>query len=91
MNKYIKIDNLKNLEGLCENIIFHEWDNETYSSILVSCDLAIIPINLNSKMASGKPENKLIHFWKMGMPVITSNTKSYKRVMDECGLDLLYF
>ena len=88
MNKYIKIDNLKNLEGLCENIIFHEWDNETYSSILVSCDLAIIPINLNSKMASGKPENKLIHFWKMGMPVITSNTKSYKRVMDECGLDL---
>ena len=89
MNKYIKIDNEKCIEGLCENIIFHEWDNDTYSSILASCDLAIIPINLNSKMASGKPENKLIHFWKMGMPVITANTESYKRVMDECGLDLV--
>ena len=40
-------------------------------------------------MASGKPENKLIHLWKMGMPVITSNTNSYKRVMDKCGLDLV--
>jgi glycosyltransferase involved in cell wall biosynthesis len=39
-------------------------------------------------MASGKPENKLINIWKMGLPVITSSTNSYKRVMDDCGLDL---
>ena len=89
MNRYIKINNEKSIKSLCENVIFHEWNNDTYSSILASCDLAVIPINLNSRMASGKPENKLIHFWKMGMPVITANTKSYTRVMAECDVDLV--
>lgn len=89
MNRYISINNEKSIKNLCDNIIFHEWNNETYSTNLASCDIAIIPINLESKMASGKPENKLIHLWKMGMPVITSNTNSYKRVMDKCGVDLV--
>tara|TARA_B100000780_G_scaffold59732_2_gene38244 strand:- start:2298 stop:3344 length:1047 start_codon:yes stop_codon:yes gene_type:complete len=89
MNKFLKIDNEKSLDGLCDNIIFHKWENESYSSILTQCDFIIIPINLNSKMASGKPENKLINIWKMGMPVITANTKSYNRVMNDCGVNLI--
>ena len=40
-------------------------------------------------MASAKPENKLINLWKMDIPVITSNTKSYKRAMTDCAMDLV--
>lgn len=87
MNRFIKTDNKKILEGLCKNLIFHEWNKETYSSILIECDFAIIPIDLKNRMASGKPENKLVNLWKMGLPVITSNTKSYSRVMNDCGLN----
>lgn len=89
MNRFLKIDNKKVLEGLCDNLIFHDWNKETYSSIMISCDFAVIPINLKSKMASAKPENKLINIWKMGIPVITSNTKSYKRAMTDCAMDLV--
>ena len=89
MNRFIKTDSERILKGLCDNLIFHDWDKETYSSILTSCDFAIIPINLKSRMASAKPENKLVNLWKMGLPVIASNTKSYKRVMENCGLDFV--
>lgn len=88
MNKFLKVDTEKSLKEISKNIIFHEWEGHSYSSILTSCDFAIIPIDLKSKMASGKPENKLINIWKMGLPVITSSTDSYKRVMNDCNLDL---
>tara|TARA_B100001175_G_C19489088_1_gene631555 strand:+ start:608 stop:1663 length:1056 start_codon:yes stop_codon:yes gene_type:complete len=89
MNRFLKIDIEKSLKKISKSIIFHEWKESSYSSILTSCDFAIIPIDLNSKMASGKPENKLINMWKMGIPVIASRTSSYKRVMSDCNLDLL--
>ena len=79
MNRFLKIDNKKSIIGLCKNIQFHDWRVDTYSSIITACDFAIIPIDLKNKMAASKPENKLIHLWKMGLPVITSNTKSSKK------------
>ena len=68
MNRYISINNEKSIKNLCDNIIFHEWNNETYSSNLASCDIAIIPINLESKMASGKPENNQYIYGKWVCP-----------------------
>jgi glycosyltransferase involved in cell wall biosynthesis len=88
MNKFFKVETQNLLKKISKNIIFHEWESHSYSSILSSCDFAVIPIDLKNKMASGKPENKLINIWKMGLPVITSSTNSYKRVMNDCGLDL---
>ena len=31
--------------------------------------------------AAGKPENKLLLFWRMGMPVVTSASPAYVRAM----------
>ena len=56
--------------------------------IITESDIAIIPINPHSNIAQGKPENKLILMWKMGMPTITHSTKSYDRVMQEAGINL---
>jgi hypothetical protein len=70
------------------NSIFHNWSADTLSSIVTKCDFAIIPIDLSNSFVSGKPENKLLLFWKMGVPVVTSRTKSYKAAMDKAGVDL---
>jgi len=51
-------------------------------------DVAIIPIDLTDAFARGKPENKLVMLWQLGMPVLTSDTPAYRRAMDSAGLDL---
>jgi hypothetical protein len=65
-----------------------EWKEETAADIICSCDLAVIPIDLSDPFAFGKPENKLLLFWRMGMPVLTSSTPAYVRAMELAGLDM---
>ena len=59
----------------------HEWNRINISKIAISCDIGIIPINLNDIKASYKSENKLIFMWKVGLPVIASATPAYKHTM----------
>lgn len=63
------------------------WNRSSFSDIVSSADLAIIPIKSHSAMMWNKPENKLLLLWEIGIPVLTSDTPSYRRVMDEAGLD----
>jgi len=88
MNRFGRVLTKDIIKDVCENIIFHEWDTQTYSKLITECDIAIIPIDRNNIIALGKPENKLIIFWKMGIPTITTATKSYDRVMQEAGIEL---
>lgn len=85
----IKIFNKKTsriLSGLkCEYHIYN-WTRQSFSEIITSSDLAIIPIS-GIKMMRNKPENKLLLLWEMGIPVLTSDTPAYERVMDKAGLD----
>jgi hypothetical protein len=62
------------------NFHFYDWNKTTFSSIATACDIALIPIPENPFMRS-KPENKLLLYWFLGLPVITSDTHSYTRVM----------
>jgi hypothetical protein len=75
---------LKNLKCKFE---FIEWNRETVSYIISDCDLAIIPIDTSDSFSNNKPENKLLFFWEIGIPVLTSDTPAYKRVMDIVGLE----
>lgn len=59
----------------------HEWNCIEISKIAITCDIGIIPINLNNLKASYKSENKLIFMWKIGLPVVASATFAYKDVM----------
>jgi glycosyltransferase involved in cell wall biosynthesis len=70
-----------------DEVVFHPWDEATCSEIICNCDLAIIPINLNDPFVRGKPENKLLLFWRIGAPVLTSATPAYIRAMKNAGLD----
>jgi len=62
--------------------VFHNWRKDTFSEIIASCDIAIIPIVNREGMMWYKPENKLLLFWEIGIPVIATATPAYKRVME---------
>lgn len=71
-----------------EDVFLYEWNEKMFSTICTTCDLALIPIPLDNPIYVGKPENKLLLFWRMGIPVITSATPAYSRAMDGCGLPM---
>jgi len=66
---------------------FIEWNRETFVSLISDCDLALIPIDPSDSFSINKPENKLLFFWEVGIPVLTSDIPAYKRVMDMAGID----
>ena len=69
-------------------VVLHQWSSNILSRIVTGCDIAMIPLDLNTPHSVGKPENKLLLFWRMGMPVVVSATPAYTRAMEACGLDL---
>ncbi|HWY43219.1 MAG TPA: hypothetical protein VNX66_06975 [Candidatus Sulfotelmatobacter sp.] len=72
--------------GFLDNVYLYEWNEDTCSSIITACDLALIPIPLGDGFEAGKPENKLLLFWRLGMPTVVSATPAYSRAMRKCGL-----
>ena len=46
----------------------------------------MIPIDRSDKLMWYKPENKLLLLWQTGIPVLTTGTPAYKRVMQEAGI-----
>jgi glycosyltransferase involved in cell wall biosynthesis len=65
------------------HICFHQWEEQTFSQILSSCDLAIIPIKTSDRFVTGKPENKLLLLWRIGLPVVAAATPAYRRAMQQ--------
>jgi len=72
--------------GTGVRVYFYSWHPATFSSIAAACDFAAIPIP-DDPIMLGKPENKLILSWSLGLPVIATATESYSRVMREAGVD----
>jgi glycosyltransferase involved in cell wall biosynthesis len=68
--------------GIC----LYTWHESTFPAIVRSCDLALIPIPLKDPFCAGKPENRLLLFWRMGMPVLASGTPAHNRAFQEAGL-----
>ena len=63
--------------------------NKNLKSVAEKCHLAVIPLDFKFPLAAGKPENKLILLMKMGLPVITSPSESYVRVLSEVSEKLI--
>lgn len=72
----------KELASISKHIIFHPFNIESWSKIVSNSDLAVIPIDLSDPFAKGKPENKLLLFWRMGIPVVTSASPAYVRAQN---------
>ena len=67
---------------------FYKWERESFTQIIAGADLAIIPIKQGNKLMWNKPENKLLLFWQIGIPVLTSETPAYKRTMQKAGMNM---
>jgi glycosyltransferase involved in cell wall biosynthesis len=66
----------------------YEWNERTCPPILAAGDLALIPVPLDDPFASGRPENKLLLLWRMGVPAVVSATPAYSRAMAGAGLSM---
>lgn len=88
LGQYCKSDTLKSLKKILPDVVFHEWNEADCADIICACDLAVIPLVLTDPFSAGKPENKLLLFWRMAMPVVTSASPAYRRAMLSSGLDL---
>jgi len=88
LGKYWNVHTLNVVKDLCDSVFVYDWNELTCSKIITSCDLAVIPIDLSNPLVRGKPENKLLLFWRMGMPVITSATPAYDRAMSKIDLEM---
>ncbi len=62
------------------------WSVPQLAKSAERCDLGVIPIDPTDRMAWMKSENKLLSFWAMGLPALTSPTPSYQRLAHEGGL-----
>jgi hypothetical protein len=71
-----------------DGVYLYQWNPDMLAAISLASDLAVIPIPLEDTFFRGKPENKLIFFWRMGLPVITSATPAYDRAMAAAGLEM---
>jgi glycosyltransferase involved in cell wall biosynthesis len=65
----------------------HNWEKQSFSKLIADADLSIIPINNKDKLMWNKPENKLLLLWEIGVPVLTSPTPAYKRVVTKAGIN----
>jgi glycosyltransferase involved in cell wall biosynthesis len=69
-------------------VFVYAWHEQTCSAVCAACDIALIPIPLDDAFAAGKAENKLLFFWRVGVPTIVSATNAYTRTMQQCGLSM---
>jgi hypothetical protein len=53
--------------------------------------LAVLPLDPSGSLNSLKAENRLLIFWRLGIPVIASPSLAYRRVMKEAGIDGICF
>ena len=76
------------IAGMFDRVYLYSWNELTAAKIIASCDLALIPIPLGDPLYAGKPENKLLIFWRMGVPTLVSATPAYSRVMEQSGINM---
>ncbi|MBT3367204.1 MAG: hypothetical protein HN472_00940 [Nitrospina sp.] len=88
LRKYGKRNTIDMCRKIFDHVYLYDWNIQLASTIICACDMAIIPISPNDSFAMGKPSNKLLLFWKMGMPTITTATPAYVHAMDQANLDM---
>lgn len=87
LGRFGRVQSLDLAREVFDSVRLHPWNEATCSAIIRNCDLAVIPIDLSDPFVTGKPENKLLLLWRMGMPVVTSATPAYQRAMRDAGLE----
>jgi len=67
-------------------VALYQWDPVTLAAIARTCDLAVVPVELDDPQARGKPENRMRIFWRLGLPVLASDSPANRRAVRAAGL-----
>ena len=69
------------------DIELHRWSVQTLTEVAQQCDVAIVPVDLTDPFTVGKPENRMRIFWRLGLPVVVSDTPAHRRAVELAGID----
>jgi glycosyltransferase involved in cell wall biosynthesis len=86
MRRFVRRDTAAIARKIWPRVYLYQWNEQTCSQIIAACDLSLIPVSLDDALACGKPANKLLLFWRLGMPSVVSATPAYEGAMREAGL-----
>jgi hypothetical protein len=70
------------------HVRLYQWSPFALAAIATAADLALIPIDMDNAFTRGKPENKLLLLWRLGVPTLTAPTPAYLRAMENAGLEM---
>jgi len=87
LGRFGSVNSLELVSEYFDEVRLYPWNQATWLQVVHESDLAIIPINLEDPFVTGKPENKLILFWRMGIPVMTTTTPAYQRAMHGANIE----
>jgi hypothetical protein len=74
--------------SMFEPVHLHQWNDRMLSHVATGFDLGLIPLSLDQPFTRGKPENKLLLLWRMGIPTVVSATPAYARAMNSAALPM---
>jgi len=90
LGKYSKrytIDYVRKLFDFNE-VYLYQWNEQLCSNIISACDLALLPLRSDDPFDWGKPEDKLLIYWLMGLPAAVSASPAHVRAMQGAGLSM---
>lgn len=82
MGKYFKEDVGQRLKRTLKEypFRFESWSKENVVLNAQKSSLALLPVDLTSSLQILKPENRLLIMFRLGLPCLTTNLASYKRI-----------
>jgi hypothetical protein len=86
MNRFGVREVAEAVAGWGIDVRFHEWSVRNLRNVATTADFAIVPVELHDPYTVGKPENRMRIFWRLGLPVVASDTPSHRRAMNVAGL-----
>lgn len=68
-------------------VFFYQWNKLITPILLLKSDLLVIPAGNKNNFLKGRSPNKLLMAMRMGIPVLTTDISSYKKISIATGVD----
>ena len=90
LNKYFVSETISLVENdlrkCSSEVSIIPWSVQNITITAEKSDFGVLPLDLSQPIQKLKPENRLLIMWRLGLPVITSETQAYARVAREVGV-----
>ncbi|MEC9395207.1 MAG: hypothetical protein VYA89_05100 [Actinomycetota bacterium] len=86
MNRFGTIDVAEAVAGWGIRVEVHGWGPEELGRVAAQADLAVVPVDRTDPYTLGTPENRLRIFWRLGLPVLGSESPAHRRACEVAGM-----